>query len=52
MNPLIGSTTQETVQHASEALEALMALLGQIPAHANLYRLLLPISEALEHAAE
>lgn len=49
LNPLIGHTSLETVQHVAEALGALMVLLA--PAHSDLCRLLTPIQSALDHEA-
>lgn len=49
-NPLIADCTQETIQNASEALNALMALLA--PQHSGICRLLEPIAHAIEHAAD
>ncbi len=47
-NPLIGSSTIETVQNVSEALESLIILMS--PGHSGLCRLLAPLAHALEHA--
>lgn len=49
LNPLIGLTTNETIQHVSEALDALMILLA--PSHSNLCRLLTPLQAALDYEA-
>lgn len=49
LNPLIGHSTVETVQHVAEALGALMVLLA--PAHSDLCRLLTPLQSALDYEA-
>lgn len=49
LNPLIGHSTVETVQHVAEALGALIVLLA--PAHNDLCRLLSPLQSALDYEA-
>lgn len=49
LNPLIGHTSLETVQHVAEALGALMVLLA--PAHSDLCRLLTPLQSPLDYEA-
>lgn len=48
MNPLIGSTPDETMANASEALNALMCLLSKDTQHSGIVFLLMPIASALE----
>lgn len=49
-NPLIGSTTIETVQNTAEAVSSLMEMLAL--KDSNLCRLLSPIAAALDHEAD
>lgn len=49
-NPLIGESARETIENATEALNALVALLA--PQHSGLCRLLGPIVAALEYEAD
>lgn len=50
-NPLISiESHKETIQNASEALEALMILLAD--QHSGLCRLLAPIAHAIAHVAD
>ena len=50
MNPLIGSTTSETIQNTAEALSGLMELVAL--KDNNLCRLMSPIVAALDHESE
>jgi hypothetical protein len=49
-NPLIGTTSTETVQNVSSALDAFMRLIAN--QDSNLYFMLLPMQDALVHAAQ
>ncbi len=48
-NPLIGSTSADTMNNAAEALDALIALLAD--SNSGVARLLMPIAHALEAGA-
>ena len=50
INPLIAESDQETIENASEALSALMALMAH--SHSDLCRLMLPIQHAIDHVVE
>ena len=49
-NPLIGTSPIETVQNVSSALDAFMKLIAN--QDSNLHFMLLPIQDALIHAAQ
>lgn len=49
-NPLIGTTNTETVQNVSSALDAFMRLIAN--QDSNLHFMLLPMQDALVHAAQ
>ena len=48
-NPLIGKSTEETVENVAEALAGLMCLLSDSTKHAGLFYLIAPMYEALKH---
>lgn len=49
-NPLIGISSRETIENATEALSAAMVLMAD--RHSALCRLLAPVLGAMEHAVE
>lgn len=53
-NPLISIDRDETLQNASESLDALVCLLGESPnpVYQRIFSLLCPISHALEYAVK
>ena len=48
-NPLIGESTEETVERVSEAMAELMVLLSESKKHTGLFYLIAPMFEALKH---
>lgn len=48
-NPLIGESTDETVEKVAEALAELMGLLSESKKHTGLFYLIAPMYEALKH---
>ena len=48
-NPLIGESTEETVEKVAEAMAVLMCLLSESKKHTGLFYLIAPMFEALKH---
>ena len=48
-NPLIGESTEETVEKVAEAMAGLMCLLSESKKHTGLFYLIAPMYEALKH---
>lgn len=51
-NPLIGESTEETVEKVSEAMAELMGLLSESKKHTGLFYLIAPMFEALKHGVK